>query len=96
MPTNHYATHACDSIQALDREVEKVVIFFLKAQGEIANKLLHLRLRMRAIGPLPPLESNSDPSATTGAPPSTSATATHPSHSHHHRRMCVSESPFSN
>ncbi|GAB5030516.1 spx domain-containing membrane protein at4g22990-like [Nannochloropsis oceanica] len=36
----------------LDREVEKVVIFFLKAQGDIASKLLLLRLRMRALGPV--------------------------------------------
>ena len=32
--------------------MEKVVLFFVKAQGEIASKLLHLRLRMRAFGPL--------------------------------------------
>ena len=32
--------------------MEKVVIFFLKAQGEIASKLLALRLRMRALGPI--------------------------------------------
>lgn len=38
--------------KSLDREVEKVVIFFLKAQGDIASKLLLLRLRMRALGPV--------------------------------------------
>ena len=80
-----------------------MVIFFLKAQGEIANKLLHLRLRMRAIGPLAPLESNPDTSASTGAgassPASTgvvptkasSAAVTHLSH-FHHRRMSTSPS----
>ena len=29
-----------------------MVIFFLKAQGEIASKLLNLRLKMRALGPV--------------------------------------------
>lgn len=29
-----------------------MVIFFLKAQGDIASKLLLLRLRMRALGPV--------------------------------------------
>lgn len=28
------------------------MIFFLKAQGEIASKLLNLRLKMRALGPI--------------------------------------------
>lgn len=94
---NHWTN--CDSrvvwnaTQALDREVEKVVIFFLKAQGEIADKLLHLRLRMRAIGPLASPESEEakalrllssvDPAAVkTPATPALTSTG-------HHRRMYV-------
>lgn len=37
------------SIQALDKEVEKIVLFFLKIQGDIANKLLRLRICMKAL-----------------------------------------------
>lgn len=91
--------------KALDREVEKVVIFFLKAQGEIANKLLHLRLRMRAIGPVSAMAveegevkalrrlSSADP--TTGAPASAEMVAVKPAatppHTNvfHPRRTCV-------
>lgn len=46
-PYVSYVCHA--SYQALDKEVEKVVIFFLEAQGEIAHKLLHLRICMRGL-----------------------------------------------
>jgi len=35
--------------QALDKEVEKVVLFFLHVQGEIARKLLNLRINMKGV-----------------------------------------------
>jgi hypothetical protein len=37
--------------QTLDKEVEKVVLFFLATQGDIASRLLELRLRMKAVCP---------------------------------------------
>ena len=36
-------------LQALDKEVEKVVLFFLFIQGEIARKLLNLRINMKGV-----------------------------------------------